>query len=323
MAALAVLLGFGAGVLVCLGVWFLLFPGGQDPLVQGRLQRLSRANVQVERASIGSILRETTALSSSGTLNRLLRRLPTAQTIPRLMEQADMQVPASRFLMWFPLCGSGGFVLFFLLTRSLAMGLVGGILGFTLPYFYLKFKRKSRIKLFERQLPDAIKLFSNALRAGHAFPSAMVMVAQEMAPPVGTEFRRAYEEGNLGISSQETLRNMLQRVESLDLQFFVTAVAIQRETGGNLAEILDKLGYVIRERYKLLRQVQVLSTQGRISGYVIGALPFVVAVLIFFLNPGYVSLLWTTTVGKILMALALVLMVIGFFVMRKIINIRV
>ncbi len=200
---------------------------------------------------------------------------------------------------------------------------VAGLITFSIPFLWVLNKRRVRLKTFASQLPDALELVARALRAGHSLGAGMHVVAEEMPSPIADEFGRVYEEQNLGIPVEDSLRNICERVPNLDLRFFVTSVAIQRQTGGDLAEILDKIGYVIRERYKILGQVKALTAEGRLSGVVLIALPFVLFLVMLHLKPDYVELLWTDPMGIKMAVFGLILQILGALVIKKIVNIRV
>ena len=192
-----------------------------------------------------------------------------------------------------------------------------------LPFLWLLMRRKRRLKHFGAQLPEALEMLARALRAGQSLGFGFSMVANEMGPPLGKEFGRVFEEQNLGIPLEESLQGMTDRVPNLDLKFFVTAVILQRQTGGDLAEILDKIGGLIRERFRIWGQVQALTGEGRLSGVVLLALPFVLFVAVYQLNPGYISILFTDPMGKKMLAIAIVMQILGALVIRKIVNIKV
>ncbi|MBV9123984.1 MAG: type II secretion system F family protein [Planctomycetes bacterium] len=194
---------------------------------------------------------------------------------------------------------------------------------FLVPFGWLWNKRRVRLKTFASQLPDALELVGRALRSGHALASGMHLVGEEMPAPIAEEFTRVYEEQNLGITLEDALRSMCDRVPNLDLRFFVTAVAIQRAIGGDLAEILDKIGYVIRERYRILGQVKALTAEGRLSGVVLIALPFFLFLVMLYIKPDYVSTLWTNPQGIKMSVFALVMQVVGAAVIKKIVDIKV
>jgi tight adherence protein B len=200
---------------------------------------------------------------------------------------------------------------------------VGAGLFFSLPWLWLWHKRSRRLKTFAGQLPDALELVARALRAGHSLAAGMHVVAEEMPAPVSKEFGRVYEEQNLGIPLEEAMRGICQRVPNLDLRFFVTSVAIQRQTGGDLAEILDKIGHVVRERYRILGQVKALTAEGRLSGIVLVALPFLLFLTMLHMKPDYISMLWTDPLGIKLSIYALIMQVIGAYAIKKIVDIKV
>jgi tight adherence protein B len=192
-----------------------------------------------------------------------------------------------------------------------------------LPTLYIARLRNKRIKRLEVQLPDAVDMIARALRAGHSFASALGMVGQEIKEPMGPEFRITFEEINYGVAVDEALTNLAMRVPVNDLRYFVIAVLIQRESGGNLAEILDTIGMLVRERLKLYDKIRVLSAEGRLSAWILGLLPFCTAGLILVVNPDFMKVLWTDEMGLKMIGAALINMVLGVLWMRKIIRIRV
>ena len=200
---------------------------------------------------------------------------------------------------------------------------VFGLLAGVMPLGWMAMRRKKRFKRFGAQLPDALSLLARALRSGNSLNAGLNMVVEEMAEPIGTEFQIAYEEQNLGIPIEQALKNMMSRMPNLDLKFFVTAVAIQRQTGGDLAEIIDKICEVIRERFKILGMVQALTGEGRLSGAVLMALPIAIFIAVYYLNQEYVMLLFTNDLGKKMVAFGIVMQVLGAICIKKIIDIKV
>jgi tight adherence protein B len=192
-----------------------------------------------------------------------------------------------------------------------------------IPLSWLLFRRRKRFKNFAKQLPDALELVGRALRSGHSLASGLHVVVEEMPAPISSEFGMAYEEQNLGIPLEQALKNMLKRMPNMDLKFFVTAVAIQRQAGGDMAEILDKISYIIRERFKIMGQVQALTGEGRISGVVLMALPIALFFAVYYLNPNYVMLLFTEELGRKMIAVAAVLQIVGAIAIKKIVNIKI
>jgi tight adherence protein B len=248
---------------------------------------------------------------------------PNLPSLQKIFEQADCHIqPSTIFGLGLVLAvvgGTGSWLARVPWFFAPAIGLV----FFFVPFGWVLNKRRVRLKSFASLLPDALELVARALRAGHSLAAGMHVVAEEMPSPISDEFGRVYEEQNLGIPIEDSLRGICERVPNLDLRFFVTSVAIQRQTGGDLAEILDKIGYVIRERYKILGQVKALTAEGRLSGVVLIALPFVLFLMMLHIKPDYVQLLWTDTLGIKMSIAALVLQVLGAIVIKKIINIKV
>lgn len=199
---------------------------------------------------------------------------------------------------------------------------VGAMFGST-PFVWLLWRRRGRFKKFAKQLPDALELVGRALRSGHSLASGMHVVVQEMPAPIATEFEIVYESQNLGVSIEQALKDMFRRMPNMDLKFFVTAVAIQRQAGGDLAEILDKISQIVRDRFRILGQVQALTGEGRISGIVLMALPIALFFVVYYLNPDYIMLLFTDPLGRKMIATAAVLQVLGAVCIKKIVNIKV
>uniref|UniRef100_A0A7C4QTE3 Secretion protein n=1 Tax=Schlesneria paludicola TaxID=360056 RepID=A0A7C4QTE3_9PLAN len=238
-------------------------------------------------------------------------------------EQADSPISFEKFLLLSGGLGLVGVAGAAIAQAPLPLYPVAGLLLALGPLAWLWWRRRQRFALFARQLPDALELIARALRSGHSLNSGLHVVAEEMPAPVAYEFSLAYEQQNLGIPIEQALKGMLKRMPNLDLKFFVTAVAIQRQTGGDLAEILDKIGHVVRERFKILGTVQALTGEGRLSGVVLMALPIAIFFAVYYLNPNYVMLLFTTELGKKMVAAGVILQVLGAIVIKKIIDIKV
>jgi len=252
----------------------------------------------------------------------IIHAFSIAQPLQRFLEQADSQVSLDVLLISSAILGAAGCLLVAVLPGPLWISPAGLVLG-ALPWAYLWYRRRQKLKKFAAQLPDALDLIARALRAGHSLSAGMQLVSQEMPPPIGREFQRAFEEHQLGAPLEETLEKLGDRVPNLDLRFFITAVNIQRQTGGDLAEILDKIGYIIRERFKIYGQVAALTAEGRLSGWILMALPFVVFFALLKLNPNYVLLLFRDPIGLKMLYIALVMQVIGAFAINRIVKIKV
>ncbi len=256
-------------------------------------------------------------------LQRLALRFRLGNELFRLIEQADVNIrPHQLLLLIFGLAvGVGAFM--WVVRGSLLITAVMGVLAGAAPILYLVRMRKRRLQHFLEQLPDALDLMTRALRAGHAFSSALNTVATEMPDPIAKEFRRTFEEQNLGMSLKVALDHLIERVPLLDLRLCVTAILIQRETGGNLAEILENIATVIRDRFRILGQVRVYTAQGRMTGWIIGVIPFALAFYIYLVSPDYIELLFTHPVGRAMALMALVFEGLGILMIRRIINISV
>ncbi len=243
--------------------------------------------------------------------------------VRRFLEQADSRMSPTKFLAISGGLGLGGAALCVVSPLPVALAPFLGLMLSVMPLMLMFLKRRRRINAFSKQLPEALELLARALRAGHSLGAGMNLVAQEMAQPMRKEFQTAYEEQNFGIPLEEALENMTDRVPNLDLRFFATAVILQRQTGGDLAEILDKIGYLVRERYRIWGQVQALTGEGRLSGIVLLALPPALFLAILYLNPEYVMMLFTDPLGKKMLAGAILLQLMGAVAIRKIVNIKV
>jgi tight adherence protein B len=287
--------------------------------IRNRLKALASAG---DANDVPGILRQR-VLSEVPGLNRILSGLPTAKRLDRLLEQANAQHPLGFFILLTLVLASGGFLATsFVTIHPIISVIIGTILG-AIPFYYVCSKKKRRMNKLERQLPDGLELIARALRAGHAFSSGMSLAVDEFDDPLGTEFGKALDEINFGVSVSDALKNLANRVDSSDLKYFVVSAIIQREAGGNLAEIMDKIAYVIRERFKLRGKIRVLSAEGRLTALVLIALPFLVLIGLYFSNPDYVRTLLAETEGRKLCAVAGFMMAIGVLVIRKMIRIKV
>jgi tight adherence protein B len=262
------------------------------------------------------------ALLEVGKTNILERLTPEFLRVSRMFEQADIKMKPSALMgIALGLALVGGLISTLLVNMYVAP--VGAGLLFSLPFIWLWYKRSSRLKKFASQLPEAMELVARALRAGHSLAAGLQVVAGESPEPIAKEFGRVYEEQNLGVSLEDALGHMCDRVPNLDLRFFVTSVNIQRQTGGDLAEILDRIGHVIRERFKILGQVKALTAEGRLSGIVLIAMPIGLFLMMLHMKPDYVSLLWTDPMGVQMSVGAIILMLIGSYAIKKIVDIKV
>ena len=255
-------------------------------------------------------------------VEKLLGKTGAGMSLSRLIEQSGVKATTGGILMVSAGLAVLGVIGVLMFSPNATAAPIGLLLG-ALPVLFLMQKRSARIRKFEEQFPEALDLLSRALRAGHAFQTALGMVADELGDPVGPEFRKTFDQQNFGLPLKECLFDLADRMPLLDVRFFATAVTIQRETGGNLAEILDKLAYVVRERFKILRQVRVHSAHGRFTGYVLLALPAVLGVALSYLSPDHMNTLFTEPMGRTMLLGAGVMQTVGYFWIRQVIKIEV
>jgi len=310
-------------VAVLLLVWGVVsgWQAHRDPEAD-RIARRLRNVIGLEARELDVTIVKERRLSDSPELDALLRRLPGTRRLDRMLQQAGAHYLVARLVA---LCGA--FLLPGLLL-AIWLGLPGytwlllGLATASLPLMQLTRAREARLTRFERQLPEALDMMSRAMRAGHAFPTALKLVAEEVTAPLGEEFKAAFDEVNFGVSMGDALSNLAQRVPSMDLQYFVVAVLIQRESGGNLTELLTSISTIIRDRHKLAGQVRVLSAEGRISAWVLCLLPFGAGFAMYMANPGTMGVLVHDPVGRKMSGAAILMMIFGVLAIRKIVRIR-
>ena len=309
------------GVAALVGAVAFMMRGDREAEVEERLSVLTtgkKGRSKVEAAQYQELL---SAMRNDGTgvIEKFVSRYLNLRL---LFEQANVSLSVPNFVM---ICGILGFVGLFLPLAGLSVTLapvMALVLAF-LPVVWLLMRRKKRLKKFAAQLPQALELIARALRAGHSLAAGFSLVAQEMSDPVGGEFGRTFEEQNLGKPLEEALEDLTKRVPNLDLKFFATAIILQRQTGGDLAEILDKIGHLIRERFQIWGQVQALTGEGRLSGIVLLALPPALFAVVYRMNPDYLMLLFTDELGKKMLVGGIISQLFGALMIRKIVNIRV
>lgn len=308
---------FGGIVAIVLGAYYLFIIRDEEKLV-ARLKPKGESS----RMLRGVLKQEDDRDSSVAPINRLLQGTSASGALREFLRQAGFTMNVASFLLLSGCLGLAGYLVIASVTGLVLIGAIAGVLLCTVPYAYAKFCRTKRIRKFEEQFPESIDLIARALRAGHALPTGLGMVADEMPAPVGTEFRMLYDEQNFGLSLPDAMRNFATRVPLLDARFFVTAVLTQRESGGNLAEVLDNLASVIRDRFKVKRQVRVISAHGRITGVVLSALPPCLAVAILFLSPDHIRVLTGDPIGHDMIYAAIVMQILGTIIIRKLCNIE-
>jgi tight adherence protein B len=328
VAALAILL-------IALGI----ATSGRGSGVTARLERYTSGRKEVEkpastgRGPISDLLAQSASIA---TLNRIVEQRDFGANIARELARADLKLKVSEYLLIWAGAIVGIPVVMFIfgffspvLQNPIAL-LVGAVIGFFLPRLYVRRRQGGRINAFNKQLPDTITLLANALRAGSSFLQAIELVVRESRPPISTEFQRVIREVNLGLPFETALQNMVRRVESEDLDLMATAISIQYQVGGNLAEILDSIAYTIRERVRIKGEIRTLTAQQRISGYVVAFLPIGLVGVLFVLAPSFMAPMFDPAVnfagiptGIILMSIGGTMMFIGFMIIRKIVDIEV
>lgn len=262
-------------------------------------------------------------LSEIPQLDRLLTQFPLATRLRRIIDQADLQLTVMRLFMFSGFAGLSAALAVSMISISMLLVVIAGLAAATAPFLHVLWKRHKRLHKFLADLPDALELMSRSLAAGHAFVESLNMISQETTDPIATEFRRTYEENNLGMPLKVALENLTTRIPLLDLQMCVTAVLIQRETGGNLAEILEKVSTTIRDRFRIMEDLNTLTTQSRISAWVLCGVPIFIALAVTIINPDYMSVFWSDPRGHKLLALAIGLQVAGMLLVRKILRIKI
>jgi tight adherence protein B len=262
-------------------------------------------------------------MSEIPAFDTLLRRSRQISALQKVLDQGDVKIRTGNFLVFSAVSAILFGAILYFAGGSVLFGWAGLVLGFFIPYAYASHRRQKRFQHFEERFPEAMDTLARAVRAGHAFTTALELIATEISEPVAGEFRQLYEEQKYGLPVREALLNLTERVPLVDLKFFVTAVMLQRETGGNLAEILDNLSYVIRERFKIQRQVRVHTAQGRMTMVLLMALPPAVVVMMLTLNPGFIRPLFTDPLGHALIVAGITLQTVGYFFIRRIIRIQV
>jgi tight adherence protein B len=277
----------------------------------------------------GKVVMEKISIISTRTfsfipwLNDFLSNVPRLKNIDDIIKKAGIRLPLGFFvllsLFFAPLGFWGGWHI----TNNFFLGVLGaGFVGMS-PIFYILYKKKKRMQLFQKQFPDVLDMLSQSLRAGHSFPSGIQMVAKEFPDPIGGEFKEVSAEIYYGLSLPDALKNLIKRVDCEDLGIFVTAVVVQRETGGNLAEMMDSMGHIIRERFELFGKVKALASEGVLSARILSLMPFVAGGALYLTNPEYMLVLIDDPIGRKILIGALIWMCLGIYFIRKIIRIKV
>ena len=316
----AALMIFAAVFLTVLALFFAVTAYRQSPAAElkRRLRRMEKSgNERPSEWLTGELLREKTPSE------QFIFQLPLLRMVKKLVENSGVAFKPSRFVFLTGMASASGFVTLYVLSGNTSAAILTAAVIAFIPFAYLGYRKKQRQTRFAEQLPDALTMVARSLRAGHSLTSAVELVSQELPEPAGGLFKIAYEQQQLGMRIAESLGTLLEKIDSIDLNFFVTIIRINSETGGNLAEILEKLADTIRLRLQIRRQVQVYTAEGRMSGYVLVLLPVFVFIAFYLRNPGYMEVFFTEQVCQMSLFAAALAQIAGLLMIRKIIDIRI
>jgi tight adherence protein B len=320
MTILTILIFTVSLALVISGLYFFLVAPSERRKLRQRME-LAKTEMLLHQAEEGepNLLRAE-ILSTVPAFNRILLKLPGMRNLHLFVQQSAVGTTVGFLLTMALLAGWIVFLFVLLFKLTWVMALLFGLMASAIPFVVIGIKRQKRFLKFEEQFPDAIELLGRAVRAGHAFTTGLSLIGKEMPAPISEEFERAYDEQNLGLPLRSAFENLMYRIPLTDVRIFVTALMIQRESGGNLAEILDNLANVIRDRFKLMRQIKVYTAQGRLSLYLLIAIPPILGLFIFITDREYIMRLFTDPLGTRFLIAGIVLQVLGYFTIRKIIQ---
>ena len=299
--------------------WWVGYFGAESTRLKNRIEHITSHDL--DRNAYQGILKNRYTGNKSP-FNQFLFKLALTKKLDSLLLHSGELWTIAKFFKLTALCAIAAGIVCVILNFNFAIVMIAALLASLLPLFYVLRSKKQRLDKFEEQLPEAIDTICRSLQAGHAFNSAFTLVGEELADPIATEFRITMEENNLGVNINEAMQNLAERVPLTDLKFFVVAVLIQRETGGNLAEILGNISNIIRERFKLRRQIGVMTAEGRLSAKILGAMPIIMLAVMATINPTYGPLMFNSPTGIYNLKVGAVMMILGFIWMRSIINIK-
>jgi tight adherence protein B len=309
-------------MVIVLGVWMVASGDNKQEVVRRRMEAVRKAERRGE-VSLGLKLARDEMLSSVPAVHRLMQHWQWSVRLQERIAQAGLKMKAGKLILMSACLGLGTFLLIGLFYPQFWVGLILGIAVTFVPYGVVSYLRQKRLQQFEEKFPEALDLLGRAVRAGHAFTTGLEMIARESPDPIASEFRTTFEEQNFGLPLRDALLNMTERIPSIDVRFFVTALLIQKETGGNLAEILDGLARVIRDRFRIYREVRVRTAQGRLTAGILIALPVFMMIVLMVMNPTYMKVLFQDPKGSVILTVAGIMQVIGSLLIWKIIHIEV
>lgn len=312
---------FTLTILIIELVWYSVrnMPSTQRAKIRKRLRR----HTFTETGPDGADILKKRIYSDIPWMNTVLSSLPFIHGIDRLVIQANAQYPIGFYILLSLLLGFCGYYAAFWYTRELSYGLMASFIAFLLPYVALRRQKTQRIEKFKKQLPDTLDLIARALKAGHAFTGGMSMVSEEFDDPIGPEFSETLDEVNYGVSVSDALKNLAERIDCEELRYFIVGVILQRETGGNLAELMETLARLIRERFKFDGKVRTLSAEGKFSALVLIILPILLTVYLYLTNPDFLEPLIKEPVGRLMAFLAVIGMIVGSLIMRRMVHLKV
>jgi tight adherence protein B len=322
VALLIAIVTFLIAACVVFALWVIVGGGAVDDVIQRRLEAVRRTERRGSVSLEVKILRDE-MLSTVPQLNQILMKSPWVSSLRKYMNQAGVPTKPANVLLLMGVLGLVAYILVEYLYRQTAFSVLAAVIGVSVPIAVISWKRRKRFGKFEEQLPDALDLLGRAVRAGHSFTTGLELIAQESAEPIASEFRTTFEEQNLGLPLRDSLLNLTERMPLVDVRLLVTALLIQRDSGGNLAEILDELSRVIRERFRIYREVKVKTAQGRLTAGILIVLPLIMLAVIGALNPGYIRVLFVDPTGRTMLTAAAGMQVFGSLLLWKIVNIEV
>lgn len=322
MAILIFILTFLLATGIFLAIWLSFGTEGNQEVVRKRLSSMRKVERRGDVPLDLKLMRDE-MLSGVPWLHRFLLQWSWSTRLQEYLLQAGMRTKPAKILLTSGVFGVGSYLVAETFFKRIWIALPVGLFACTLPFLFIAWKRRRRLRRFEEQFPEALDLLGRAIRAGHAFTTGMEMIAKETADPVGGEFRTTFEEQNFGLPLRDALLNMTERIPLIDVQFFVTALLTQKETGGNLAEILDGLSRVIRERFRIYREVQTRTAHGRLTAGILIGLPIFMIIVLNILNPEYMKVMFDDSKGLMALALAAALQIVGSMILWKIIHIEV
>jgi tight adherence protein B len=322
MGLLIAALTFLVVLFLILGLFIVSGSDSNQELVRKRMAAVRKAERRGEVSMNLKLVRDE-LMSSVPVVHRIMMQWGWTAKLQEYIVQAGMTIKPAKILLFSAVLGFASYLISGFFYAHFYVQIPVGILGFGIPFIVVAFKRNRRLRKFEEAFPEALDLLGRAVRAGHAFTTGLEMIAKECAEPLASEFRTAFEEQNFGLPLRDALLNLSERVPITDVRFFVTALLIQKETGGNLAEILDGLARVVRDRFRLYREVQVRTAQGRLTGLILIGLPIAVAIMLSIMNPSYMRVLIDDPKGPMVIAVSVAMQIVGSVLLWKIIHFEV